>query len=112
MILTERRNSPGSVLTRNEAMRMSKPVLEVDLAPFIEAYRSGALGTHGGPSILLAALPIVDWISEHEIAVLNVAGNREFHADCLITHMTEWFIDLALANLNLDGLLVQDSDIF
>lgn len=77
LLLTSTVNSPGSTLTRNEALRQAKPFHQVD--------------TSGMHSKMLAGESIHDlikhfsaevsfWLVSNKIKTVNVAGNREKHA--------------------------------
>jgi hypothetical protein len=112
VILTERPQSPGSLLTRRLCVELNKPYIDIDLAPFVASALDGSLGTRQGPSIALTSSALQAWLIENQITTLNVAGNRERRdGNFLITEFTEYIIDTTLRMLDLDQLLIRDSDL-
>lgn len=76
VLLTSTPNSPGSVLTRNQAHAQAKPFLQLDTTPAIQAFKEGrVLDQQRFVAALSAELQF--FIASNEIKVLNVAGNRE-----------------------------------
>ena len=109
LLLSVTLNSPGSQLTRNEAARQKKPYLEFDLTSFMAEQDADARMAHGDTLFELSSA-IHKWIVDNRLATLNVAGNREKHKDLLTTRTVELIVASALELLDLDGLLIRDSD--
>ena len=111
VILTMNAHSPGSITTRAACVKHNKPYLDIDLGPFIAEHQQGTPGAVSGTSMEPVFRTICQWIIEHQIGTLNVAGNREQYPDLLITSFTALAVTGALRLLDLDGLLVRDSDL-
>jgi Circularly permutated YpsA SLOG family len=112
VIFAERPSSPGSMMTRRVCVELGKPYHDIDLAPFVASAIDGSLGTREGPSIALVSSALHVWLIEHQITTLNVAGNRErTDGNFFITEFTEYIVDCALRLLDLDQLLIRDSDL-
>jgi hypothetical protein len=107
VILTQRSDSPGSVLTRNLCKKLNRPFLDLDLGPLI-AHRLGAPDVTGGTSYAVLGGALYTWLLEHEITTLNVAGNRELNGMLLITETATVVVEVALSMLDLDGLIVRE----
>lgn len=81
VLLTMTPNSPGSRLTRNEALSQEKPFIEFDTSIAVHARR--LVMNHGEPSAPLRDIydemckPLYGWLIDNNVGVLNVAGNRE-----------------------------------
>lgn len=109
--------SPGTVLTRNLVRQAGKPLLELDIFDLIELARVGpANGTEPAlQQIIKHGRALYDFVTKHQIQVLNVAGNREMKGDgsqygtMVITSATDWIVGLALDLLELDGKLITKS---
>jgi len=71
----------GSLLTRNLAAKHSKPCLRINL---------DLLGDH------VAAEKIKEWLTDHEISVLNIAGSRESKDPGVVWARTKRILELAL----------------
>ena len=106
VILTERFDSPGSVLTRRFCRENGKPYLDIDLGQFISA-APGALESSLGTALKTTYSAIVDFVRQHQISVLNIAGNRERRDRNDITKWTEIIIAGALELLELEGELTK-----
>lgn len=104
LLLTATVNSPGSTLTRNEALRQAKPFYQVDTAGMHVLKMNGdsinELVKHHSAGIQ-------GWIVANKITTLNVAGNREKHArqGFITTRVVEALLLDVFRDLRLSGLL-------
>lgn len=76
LILARNLNSPGCTLTRNHVVLNNKQLLEIDVQHLIALQFSDTLAFN--EELHKCGSQISEWIQEHQIEVLNVAGNREF----------------------------------
>lgn len=111
VLITVTPNSSGSVLTRNEAIRQSKPFYEIDLNPLMRILQNGEEVPGELPGIIhKASSGLQFWLVDNLIATLNVAGNREKHKDLLITKAVELILADTFHTLQASGLIVQAKD--
>lgn len=113
VLLTATPNSPGSMLTRNEAMRQGKPFFQVDTAGMhklmtADSATIGDLGT----LVNKAIGDIAGFVVLNRVATLNVAGNREKTKDLITTRLVERIMLGVLEHLDMSDLLIRDSDLF
>lgn len=73
----------GSLLTKNLASRHGKPCLRINL---------DALGDH------VASEKIKEWLTDHEITTLNVAGSRESKDPGVVWARTKRILEMALGS--------------
>jgi predicted flavoprotein YhiN len=71
----------GSLLTKNLASKHNKPCLRVNL---------DLVGDH------VAAQKVKDWLMDHQISVLNIAGSRESKDPGVVWARTKRILELAL----------------
>lgn len=92
--------SPGSRLTRNLAKKHNKPTLELDVSPLIDRVMSIQNPTLRQVAEILDDFDYVvrlgQFIKDHNISVLNVAGNREFSGSLVMTRTTQAIVRAAL----------------
>jgi hypothetical protein len=112
VLLSLTSNSPGSVLTRNEAKRQGKPFLEVDLNAMIALQQLDAGDTTLTlrTLVLEASTAIQTWLVENTVRTLNVAGNREKSKDLATTHLVDRILTDVFTTLDIDGYVIRDSD--
>ena len=112
VLFTSTPNSPGSVLTRNEATRQAKQFLQVNLNPALnamelaEATITGSFREH----VLRESADVQHWIVSNKISTLNVAGNREKYTDLRMTRIVDAIMTDALNALDMSDLLIRDTD--
>lgn len=82
VIFTHGRLTGGSLLTWKKALLHKKPVIHLDLFLL---------------DLVQASQQLADFISEHDISILNVAGSRE-SKDCLIYSKTFDVLDGVISN--------------
>ena len=113
VLITITPNSPGSILTRNEAKRQNKPFFEIDLNPVMEILLKGE-ATPGALSAAIhdAAEELPIWMADHNVATLNVAGNREKHKDLSSTKAVVLILTTAFKHLDMCNMIARDSDFF
>lgn len=101
--------SPGTVMTVRLCTELKKPVLSLDMTAAATAFGD----TGGVPVELLdmACEALHAFILKHQVRILNVAGNRERFDDDRITHVTRKIMYHTLDLLDLDSLLIRDSDL-
>lgn len=111
VLITITANSPGSVLTRNEAKRQNKPFYQIDLNPVMHILQNGE-ATPGALSdaVHQASSGLQFWLVDNLIATLNVAGNREKHKDLLTTKAVQMILLDTFHTLDASGLLIRDTD--
>jgi hypothetical protein len=115
VIIAHDLNSPGTVLTRNYAKTAHTKLLELDVSEIIRLARLGPMNGTGPVIDLIVqhAAELSQFITKHQIQVLNVAGNRELKPDgkqygILAMHMTaEWIVGTALELLSIDQKLIK-----
>lgn len=109
VVLSSDLESSGTVLTIKLCRELRKPVLVLDTKVI-----STTLGdTRAVPVELLDPLgrSLYDFILKHSVGVLNVAGNRERFDDARTTNVAEMVVQFAMSILDLDGLLIRDTDL-
>lgn len=118
-------HSPGTRVTVSACTQYSKPVLMIDVSDLLTYVRASQLHhatdsvlEHIGEAILIFGTKLRDFIVEHGIQTLNVAGNREIKSDgtlagtMIMTSITDYILTFALDLLELDGLVIfKDSDV-
>lgn len=116
--------SPGTRITVAACSQYSKPVLLIDVSDLLTYVRASQLHhatdsvlEHIGDAILVFGTKLRDFIVEHGIQTLNVAGNREIKSDgtlagtLIMTSITDYVLTFALDLLELDGLVIfKDAD--
>jgi hypothetical protein len=107
VLITCTLDSPGSRLTRNEAIRQGKPFLPVDTAAMHELMLTAEDLHELNLAIKTASATIQSWILKHEIRVLNVAGNREKSKDGKTTQLVECILTDVIEALRASDLVVQ-----
>lgn len=112
LLLSATLDSPGSMLTRNEALRQGRPFMEHDLTPLMAPHVGQGLEAVPEALLLAPTQRIMDWLITHHVEVLNVAGNRERHKDLRTTRTVELILTQVLQAMHLEGLLVLDADVF
>lgn len=103
--------SPGSILTRNQAREQNKPILEVDLNPLLTARAAGDTVGAAGNALQEASKAVYEFVLKHRIAVLNVAGNRERTPEMTTTIGVCDVLRAAFMLLDQDDYILRDSDI-
>ena len=101
--------SPGTVLTIRLAKELGRPLLAIDAANAIALYGGGD-GLPGDVSNGLGNA-LYRFIVDNAVRTLNVAGNRERFDDSRMTNTTKVVVYKALQLLDLDNLLVRDTDL-
>ncbi len=87
IVLTVSYGEPGSALTRRLCGTHGKPCLSIDLN---ETVTDLATPGDAGASRLAATIaPIISFIRDHQVRILNVAGNRETSATGMVHKATE-----------------------
>ncbi len=104
VLLSMTLESPGSRLTRNQAKCQGKPFIEFDLSPIL-ALKTGDNLMEYTKALSATSLSIAAWMAEHNIGVLNVAGNREKSKDFSTTRLVERILMDTFATLEVEGLV-------
>jgi len=113
VIFTEQFDSPGSVITRSFCLKHKKPFLDIDLSCHVAKELSGELtAVGGGLSGCEVAQKIAAFLREHNIGILNVAGNRERHKNNLTFRHSALLLSETFLLLALEKELVQDTERF
>lgn len=94
-------NSPGAKLTLSTCKKFNKPVMKIpyDYHMFYEDLFKVLKARH-------VAKELADWLAEHRVRVLNIAGNRE-STNYGITGFTERIVTLAINELKHPGYIQQ-----
>lgn len=103
IVLTVSYGEPGSSLTRTLCGKHSKPCLSIDLNETVTALATP--GDAGALRLPETIAPIIAFIREHQVSVLNVAGNRETSASGMVHKSTEFILVAAFEELRAQGLL-------
>lgn len=117
VIIAHDMNSPGTVLTRRYAQREQTKLLELDVSEVVRLTANGPVsGTEPViEQIIQHSVTLASFLTENQVQVLNVAGNREIKSDGfttgkLVMHTTtEWIVGTALELLARDGKLIKRS---
>jgi hypothetical protein len=101
--------SSGTVLTIRLCKELQKPCLVLDIASACTAF--GDTRTFPVETIDQLSRPLYEFLLQHQVRILNVAGNRERFDDARTTHAAHGVVATALSFLDLDNLLIRDSDL-
>lgn len=115
VILSQNMDSPGTVLTRQFCVSEQKPRLELNIAEIVEIAKGSPTDPNVDSALNLVfekAGELVKFIQDHNVQVLNVAGNRErpglgFGGKLVTTMTVRWIVGTALEILNLEQKLVK-----
>lgn len=111
VLLSATLDSPGSMLTRNEAKRAGRPFIEFDTSLVIECYALVKQGLAIDATLRDTMRPIYGdlyrWIVDNRLGTLNVAGNREKHKAMYTTYATMCILHQAFDCLRGDDLLIR-----
>ena len=111
VLLSATLDSPGSKLTRNEALRQGKPFIEFDMENAVTAYRLVREGQLTDVTLRDTIRPIYGalyrWIVDNRLGTLNVAGNREKHKQMYTTYATMCVLHEVFDCLRADDLLIR-----
>jgi len=110
VVITHDHDSPGSKLTRAICVAEGKPFINIDIKSIllgIEDERSS--------KIFERAERLAEFVEQHQVSILNVAGNREIKDQFVPNRVTLTTVDLLSATFEIlleKGLLLQEGDIF
>lgn len=112
VLLSSTLDSPGSKLTRNEAIRQGKPFIQFDITPVVTAYQLMKEGSATAVGLNDAARPISSaiqrWVIDNRLGTLNVAGNREKGKFPVTTYSVCMILTGVFHGLHAEGLLIPD----
>lgn len=119
VIIAHYMGSPGTVLTRREVKLAGKPLLELNISHIAQTSIRGK--SIAGDLVILDevlkhASKLCDFIVEHQLQILNVAGNREIQSDgsahrtLIVTRTVESIVSLAFETLAADGKIISKKD--
>ena len=110
IVITHRHDSPGSVLTRSICAELKKPFINIDVSKILNLNSNDRLEL-----VTRKGFQLAEFVREFEIQTLNVAGNREVSDSKNPFKMTDVSFEILVAafhNLDFDGLITKDTDIF
>lgn len=98
VLISWKMQSPGSVLTANQATKAGRHLLVLDVAEHVKASAGGSVWSS---LVDQSAKKLANFVVDNEIQILNVAGNRETFDDLRMTRTTEAIVFTALQLLRL-----------
>jgi hypothetical protein len=101
--------SSGTVLTIRLCKELNKPCLVLDINSVCTAF--GDTGLFPMETFDQLSRPLYEFLLQHQVRTLNVAGNRERFDDLRTTKAVAGIVATALSFLDLDNLLIRDSDL-